>query len=93
VLSDALDQALRNAVAARVALSRHERDLVVRARSEGASWRELGESLGLSKHAVRKRHLAVDPRGPRNSERPPTIAEYHDEMMRALRSARRESAT
>jgi hypothetical protein len=92
VLSESLDEALRAIVSARVELAEREIDLVVRARSQGASWQQIGESLGLSKQAVRKRHLAVDPKRAQNANNPPTIAEYHEEMMRVLRARRRESA-
>ncbi len=91
VLSDAIDEALRQLVLARKALDEREAGLVAQARSTGATWSDLGASLGLSKQAVRKRHLAVDPVTARQSQRPPSIAEYHEEMMRAIRAARGES--
>lgn len=91
VLSEEIDEQLRMIAAEHASLRARESELVVRARSTGASWTELGHVLGLSKQAVRRRHLAVDPVFARRSERPPTIAEYHDEMMTALRAARGES--
>ena len=75
----------------RARLQARERELVVRARSTGASW-TVGDALALSKQAVRRRHLGVDPVYALLSARPPTIAEYQEEMMRALRTARGESS-
>ena len=80
------DDALRELVTARAALDSREASLVVRARSCGATWAELGRSLGLSKQAVRKRHLALDPIFARRRSRPPTIDEYHAEIAAAMRA-------
>ena len=51
------------------------------AREHGATWSELGEPLGLSKQGARRRHLAIDPIFARRPRRPPTIDEYHAEML------------
>lgn len=58
---DPIDVALREIVAARVALDSLEATLVVRARSYGRSWSELAAPLGVTKQAARSRHLARDP--------------------------------
>ncbi len=76
--------ALREIAAVRVALDSLEARLVVRARANGATWSELGDPLGLSKQAVRKRHLADDPIFARRKKRAPTIDDYYAEMERAL---------
>jgi hypothetical protein len=86
MLADEIDDALRELVAARIELDAKEAELVVRARSDGATWTDLGRSLGLSKQAVRKRHLAIDPIFARRSTRPPTIDEYHAEIAAAMRA-------
>ena len=86
MIEESIDVALREIVAARAALESLEQTLVARARSHGASWSDLAEPLGLSKQGVRKRHLARDPVFARRRQRPPTIAEYHAEMVAALRA-------
>ena len=63
--ADEIDEALRAIAGARVALTRLERTLVIHARSQGRSWSELALPLGISKQAVRQRHLADDPVRPR----------------------------
>lgn len=85
MLDDDID-ALRDLVAARVALDAREAELVVRARAHGATWADLGRSLGLSKQAARKRHLAIDPIFARRARRAPTIEEYHAEIAAAMRA-------
>lgn len=86
MLTRDIDDALREIVAARARLAVREAELVARARSCGATWVELGGSLGLSKQAARQRHLAIDPIFARRPRRAPTIAGYHAEMMAALRA-------
>ena len=86
MLDDQIDEALRELVAARIRLDAREAALVVRGRSHGATWSELGRSLGLSKQAARKRHLAIDPIFARRTTRPPTIDEYHAEIAAAMRA-------
>ena len=86
MLAEELDEALRELVAARVRLDAREAELVVRGRSQGATWGELGHSLGISKQAARKRHLAIDPILARRPSRPPTIEEYHAELAAAIRA-------
>ena len=88
VLDEETDDALRQVVAARLRLDAREAELVVRGRSRGATWAELGSSLGLSKQAARKRHLAIDPIFARRMLRPPTIDEYHAELAAAIRARR-----
>ena len=91
MVDEAIEQGLEAIVAARGALDSLERMLVARAREHGATWSELGEPLGLSKQGARRRHLAIDPIFARRPRRPPTIDEYHAEMLASLR-ARRSSA-
>ncbi len=91
VLEDSVETGLRELIEARAALAASEAALVVRARSHGATWAELGDALGLSKQAARKRHLAIDPIFARRPQRPPTIAEYHAEMIAVLRAQERSS--
>ena len=71
---------------ARAALDSLEARLVARARSDGATWSELGNVLGLSKQGARMRHLATDPVFQRRSQKPPTIEEYHAEFVAAMRA-------
>jgi hypothetical protein len=84
VMSEAVRAELREIVAARAALDEREVELIVRGRENGLTWAELGDDLGLTAGGVRRRHLAVDPIFARRSSRSPTIAEYHEEMLRAL---------
>lgn len=86
VLEEVIDRGLREIAAARLALDAREAALVVRARSCGATWAELGRSLGVSKQGARKRHLAVDPVFARRAQKVPTIDEYHAEMAAALQA-------
>ena len=58
--AEEIDEALRRSQAPGW-LTRLERTLVVRARSQGRTWSELARPLGISKQAVRQRHLAHDP--------------------------------
>ena len=88
MLDEEIDGALREVVAARARLAAREAELVVRARSHGATWADVGRSLGLSKQAARKRHLVVDPIFARRPRRPPTIDEYHAELAAAIRAGR-----
>jgi hypothetical protein len=81
-----IEAALREIVAARAALDSLERTLVVRARSHGSTWSDIAGPLGLSKQGARRRHLASDPVFAARSRRPPTIDEYHAEMVAALRA-------
>jgi hypothetical protein len=71
-------EALGQLVASRRALVELEAELVVRARRNGATWSDIAEPLGLSKQAVRKRHLAIDPIYAQR--RRPTTAAYHAEL-------------
>ena len=91
MLGESLETALRELIEVRAALDVREAELVVRARAHGATWVELGDALGLSKQAVRKRHLAVDPIFARRPRRPPTIDEYHAELRATLRAGGRSS--
>jgi hypothetical protein len=84
-MEDAVANALNEVVALRAALDSLERALVVRARSQGAGWRELAGPLGLSSQGVRKRHLQSDPLFARRPARAQTIDEYHAEMVAYLR--------
>ena len=86
MFNDELDEELRSIAAARAALDVREADLVARARSTGATWVELGQSLGLSKQGARKRHLAIDPIFARRPQRVPTIEEYHAEIAALIRA-------
>jgi hypothetical protein len=86
VVEASVDRALREIVAARVALDGLEATLVARARSNGATWADLAGPLNLSKQGVRKRHLAVDPIFARRSGKPQTIEEYHAELAAAVRA-------
>lgn len=86
MLEGTVESGLRELQRTREALLSLERTLVVRARLTGATWTEIGEPLGLTKQAVRRRHLASDPIFARRALRPPTIAEYHAEMFAALRA-------
>lgn len=86
MIQDSIEVALREIVTARAALDSLERMLVVRARSHGATWSDLAQPLGLSKQGTRRRHLAIDPIFARRPHRPPTIAQYHEEMLAALRA-------
>jgi hypothetical protein len=63
-----------------------EAQLVVQARSSGCTWAELARDLGLSAAGVRRRHLAVDPVFALRPLRPPSIDEYHAEMVAAMRA-------
>jgi len=85
-MSERLRAGLRDVVAARAALDSLERQLVVQARSSGCTWTELAEDLQLSAAGARRRHLAVDPLLARHSLKPPTIAEYHEEFVAAMRA-------
>lgn len=76
--------ALREIVAARAALDSLEATLVLRARSRGATWPELGVALGLSKQGVRKRHLRIDPVFARRPPGAQTIDDYHAEFAAAM---------
>ncbi len=86
MIETSIGSALREIVSARAALDSLERTLVVRARSYGSSWSEIADPLGLSKQGARRRHLASDPILARRSSKPPTIDEYHEEMLAALRA-------
>lgn len=86
MLNDDLDQELRRIAAARAELDVQEAETVARARLTGATWVDVGQSLGLSKQGARKRHLAIDPISARRSTRPPTIEEYHAEIAAWIRA-------
>ena len=85
-MNQRIETGLREIVSARAALDSLERTLVVRARLQGATWSDLAGPLGLSKQGVRRRHLANDPIFARRPHSPPTIDEYHAEMVAALRA-------
>ena len=76
-----IDEALRAIAGARVALTRLERSLVVRARSQGRTWSELARPLGISKQAMRQRHLAQDPIAARPRQRRLTDDEYLERVL------------
>ena len=78
--ADEIDEALRTIAGARVALTRLERTLVIHARSQGRSWSELALPLGISKQAVRQRHLADDPVAVRPRRRRLTDEEYRERV-------------
>jgi hypothetical protein len=84
MIHGSVESALRELVATRAAIDSLEATLVVRARSEGATWDDLAAALGLSKQGARRRHLAIDPIFARRPQRPPTIAEYHAEIAAAM---------
>jgi hypothetical protein len=86
VLEATVDAALREIVVTRAALDSLEAALVVRARSRGATWTQLAAALGLTKQGVRRRHLSVDPVFARRLRAPPTIEEYHAELVATLRA-------
>jgi hypothetical protein len=79
--AEEIDEALRAIAGARVALTRLERTLVVRARSQGRTWSELSRPLGISKQAVRQRHLAEDPIAARPRRRRLTDDEYLERVL------------
>ena len=79
--ADEIDEALRAIAGARVALTRLERTLVVRARSQGRTWSELAPPLGISKQAVRQRHLAHDPVAASARRRRLTDDEYLERVL------------
>ena len=74
-----IEEALRGVVAARAALADLERALVVQGREQGASWAQLAAPLGISKQAVRQRHVAVDPIAAQRPRRL-TDEEYRDRV-------------
>ena len=76
-----IDEALRAIAGARMALTRLERSLVIRARSQGRTWSELALPLGISKQAVRQRHLAEDPIAVRQGRRRLTDDEYLERVL------------
>jgi hypothetical protein len=86
VIEASIESALRDIVLARAALDSLERTLVVHARSYGSTWSDVAAPLGLSKQGARRRHVAGDPIFGRRSRRPPTIDEYHEQMLAALRA-------
>ncbi len=90
MLNHELDEELRSIAAARAALDVREAETVARARLSGATWVDVGQSLGLSKQGARKRHLAIDPIFARRPSRVPSIEEYHAEIAALIR-ARQES--
>ena len=69
---DLVRSGLREVVAARAALDALEASLVVEGRQRGYRWSVLGAELGLTRHGVRKRHLAIDPIHAWKQSRPPT---------------------
>jgi hypothetical protein len=79
--AEEIDEALRAIAGARAALTRLERTLVVRARSQGRTWSELGPPLGISKQAVRQRHLAQDPIAARPRRKRLTDDEYLERVL------------
>lgn len=85
-MSESCRTELRELAAARAALDSRETQLVVRARSSGCTWAEVGEALGLTAAGARRRHLAVDPVLALRPRKPPTIDEYHAEMVAAMRA-------
>ena len=84
MVETSIEAALREITAVRGVLDALEGKLIVRARGSGATWSELAGPLGLSKQGARKRHLAIDPITARSSAKPPTIDEYHAELLAAL---------
>ena len=70
----------------RAALNSLETEFVVLARRSGCTWAELAQDLELTAGGVRRRHLASDPILARPSTKPPTIEEYHAELVAALRT-------
>ena len=52
---------LRELVRLREELQRLERSLVVAAREDGASWREIGDELGIALQSAWQRHAGADP--------------------------------
>ena len=79
--AEEIDEALRAIAGARVALTRLERTLVVRARSQSRTWSELARPLGISKQAMRQRHLAQDPIAARPRQRRLTDDEYLERVL------------
>ena len=45
-----------------------ERSLVIAARNDGCSWREIASALGVSRQAAHRRFRAIDPRPPRETD-------------------------
>jgi hypothetical protein len=91
VAADEIDEALRAIAGARVALTGLERTLVIRARSQGRTWSELALPLGISKQAVRQRHLAEDPVAARPRRRRLSDDEYRERVLAWARAnGRRE---
>lgn len=86
MIEESIDATLREIIMARAALDSLETMLVVRARSRGATWSELGTVLGLTKQGARTRHLATDPLFERRSQKPPSIEEYHADFVAAMRA-------
>jgi hypothetical protein len=80
-------RALRELVLARLQLERLERALVIHARYEGASWREIGDDLGISLQSAWSRHVAADPRS-----RPPRRDYFEEDMAAAKAFLERSSA-
>jgi hypothetical protein len=81
VSAEQIDEALRAVAAARAALARLERSLVVRARTEGRTWSELAGPLGVSKQAMRRRHIDHDPIASGRPRLRPTEEEYRERVL------------
>lgn len=85
--ADEIDEALRAIAGARTALTQLERRLVVRGRSQGRTWSQLAQPLGISKQAARQRHVADDPIAAGRPRRRLTDEEYIERVLAWARAS------